>query len=686
MRGLNQLTPFLQIPPCDDTYDPSTRHNVPCNELRAKIIALRIYFAVIVINFVFIITTTCYFVYRMLSAKWASPPTDLASATNQTISKRWQIYSLKKRGLFGSVLGAIGHLIFSTAVFSYQAFVDIFSCDVYVFASMLGFYIWIYALVWRTHRLHLSIRMSELQGRYHERNTATSAMNNNNNNNNNRNTLTHQATSSSVSKKEDQDYVWFMRHKDRLSKSTAYHAFIFCASIFVIFIIITLSETLGIWEGGFSRCEFYMGDYVVLGMVVFFFVVIVPIIIWYVRDDDDAHGIRNELWVTMAVGAPCFIMNIVWLVLFAYPSDTYPASARGEFSPSNWIVIMTTANHIMTIVLPNFKTISVDGHKKKRRRSGVSPSSRRGSYTRGGDNNRAPDMVYLKGHHRNVSTNTIESSLTSSDFRWELSTESLYQALCDPETLKILKNWAVKDFSVENILFYDHYIYLVQHLDRATVAARHQSTSSEGSNLLDVPSISGHHSDNKKLNQDLIQASNRESIISQATTLSKPTDEMLNIPFTADLIPDIVAFYTTFIADQAPLQVNISHRSRKDIDAILKPLVQDEDSAAALPSNSIDIPEESHPNPRGATYKLLSTSINSYRPHSEITMESGGSSSATYNNKNAKSINMPTKEDNTATANLTLEIFEEARQEVFWNIFTGIFAKVVEAYSNGSDN
>lgn len=547
------LNPFLLLPDCANSADNANNLEIiTCNEIRRKIISLRVYLALIILNSIFIITTTGYYIYRNISAKWAQTSEPTIHLTDQIISKQWQTYSLKKRGMFGTVLGAFGHLVFSTTVLLYQVIVTSFTCEIFLWGPLIGFYIWMYAIIWRTLRLHLLFRLNQLQQRF----------------------IDHTIS-------EDKEYQWFMQHRQRATK---YHLCMFLLSVTILAVIIAISEVTSIRVHGPSRCQFYWGNFVVMGMVVFFFVIVVPFIIWYLRNDADAHGIRRELWATMGVGVPCFIMCIIWQVLFKYPTNSNPAGVRGIFGPANWIIILTTTSHVMSVILPLFKTLSIDTQARRT------------------SNNNA--------HHRSsIATDDVYSSTSTIPVqKLELTTESLHHALADPHMLRVLQTWAVKDFSVENILFYDRYLHLLQGV--------------------------------------------------------QPNNNILDTPLEADQIPEVVTFYNTFIAENSPLQVNISHKARSAIDAVMEPFVypthiKHTSFKYDLPlSTSSDDPYMHFP------LELISSTLPDSKPSSRLFADSRLSVAST------RLVDAPT---------ITLQVFEEARAEVFWNIFSGLFPKVVAA-------
>jgi hypothetical protein len=567
------------------------------------------------------------------------------------VSRQWQAYSLKKRGLFGTVLGAIGHLIFSTTALFCQVLYATFTCDIYLWGPVLGFYIWTYAVLWRTIRHHLLIRMSELQKRIGRR------------------------TSNDAPLEEDPDYKWFVRHRGALYFKIRYQLYIVLASLTLFFIVVAVVEVFGLgYTSSHHRCEFYYGNYATMGIVVFFFTVMVPFIVWYLRNDADAHGIRREIWVTMAVGVPCFILCILWQVMFLYPTILKPAGVRGNFGPANWLIIVTTTSHIMSVVLPLFKTLSFKKPKRPSfslKKKNVSKQSKRNSLIpvddSGSGSNHPLDDSWVN-LYQTETLDTLRTSVDTSIKQLELTSESLYQALSDPTMLKVLKSWAVKDFSVENVLFYEYYLRLVQGVEQQLSRSEnphHQQEqdflSRQDKELLaipDDPSQSGG------------STSNRSTI-----TLARPSSDILNTPLAPEQIPELFDFYTTFFADQTPLQVNISYRARKAIDTLFLPILnkkpaQSDINTTIIPSflrkcTIADTAEIDCFDP----IQLYKTELLSSAPASECT-------SPVISIE--KLIISPTV--NESSLHVTLEVFEQARKEVFWNIFSGLFPKIVEAY------
>ncbi|KAG2201958.1 hypothetical protein INT47_000497 [Mucor saturninus] len=500
---------------------------------------------------------------------------------------------------------------------------------------MVGFFIWTYALVWRAYRLHLMIRVNELQGRYHDRNAASY---------NSRGEKIRFKTTAASIHKSDKDYDWFMRHKVALNFSSRHHIFICSFFLLVIICVIALAESFALWYHGRSHCEIYMGNYMTSAIVAFFFLVIVPFVFWLLRNDGDAHGMRMEIWVTVAVGIPCCILCIVWQIAFEYPTSRNPAGVRGVFGPCNWLVILTTTNHVATSIMPVFKTLSIDD-----KNSMVSVRKRRDQWISTLKKKLSLDKLLVNLYQQNhQSTTTPESSSKNGGHDWELTVESLYHALNDPEQIDILKNWAVKDFSVENVLFYDRYLSLVKQL----VQSRVEDTDSFSSN--------------------------------QSDTLANPSEELLKIPFSSDQIPQLVEIYNTFIVDQAPLQVNISYKARSDADKVMRPLAREYRNNPLTPGPSVQsgIPyflQTPRPCDDGNFLGHPTCSMSKTESCEDLTTSSASAEPVTLVQEKPE---LTTTDSETASKDPpTLQVFEKVRREVFWNIFSGLFPKVVEAHN-----
>ncbi|KAI8884002.1 hypothetical protein K501DRAFT_183320 [Backusella circina FSU 941] len=591
MTIVKTASPFLPLPDCSKATDDDYINT--CEAFYRKLIACRVYFAIMIINSIFVIATTVYYIAQSISAI-------RHSSTDQDVSKRWRCYSLRKRSLFGSVLGAIGHFCFCTITFICQVITNTDTCEIYIWGPAIGLYIWIYAIIWRSIRLYTLMQISDLQQKL----------------------LDHPFES-----KNSSSFKWFMRRKKWLKMSTRSHFFIFMSTIFFIAVIIILVETLCIRQNGILNCNPDWGNRLMIGIVAFFFCVILPTILWFLRGCDDAHGLRLELWVTAIVGLPFIVLFLVWQMVFPSPMVS-PASMRNIFMTTNWIMIITTVNHFMSIILPVFKVLCI-GEIETRTTNMIENACHRFVHKL---HNWYEKISFLGSAH------SVYRPYFLTRNNLEITNESLLMVLCDGEMRQILRNWAIKDFTVENILFYETYLGLVdkvRHLHYYKRSSKPNSFQSSRklsiSNIPLAPNIAYYP-----------PSEHQVEIPSHNRNISPPTHEDLSRKFRIDEIPEVVQFYETFISEYAPLQVNISYKARGTIDAIFK-----KDGKSNLKKTRVSTPD-----------------IFSYEMIETVTQPLKGEISNSVDRER-----------------ISLSIFDEATKEVFWNIFTGLYPKVVDYFN-----
>lgn len=619
MSASFSLTPFTHLPNCN-RYEHTIRD--ACEFTQIKIVVLRVYFVLIILNVVFVVVTTAYFIHRFRSH--LNYPPDLNSITNQNISRLWRIYSLKKRSVFGSVLGAIGHLVFVTSVLLYQVIITPFTCDIYLWGPMIGFMMWMYSIIWRARRLHLLIKINELKQRYRLHNSTQDI---------HRLSVITTKQLDSFIQSGGKDYKWAKRYKDvlNISKRRKFYGSVICAIISILILVIVPVEYFVIWADNHTHCEYYIGNYIILSLVGVYFVVIVPFVIWYLRKDEDAHGLRKEIWIAVAVGIPCSIICIVWQSVFEYPSYGKHVSERLFFGSCNWLIILTTTNHVTSIVLPMFKTLKLEGQH----------CDQRFSKERVHGNIWLRKMFYKQGRN---STAELEHLTACSRHNWELTMESLARALSDPEQLSILKSWAVKDFTVENILFFEEYRRLINDVKEHNFRESKSFEEEEPE-------------ERESLNQ--IEETKKAS---QTGTLFPQDEDVLNIPLDPEHVMQAIDFYLTFLIENAPLQVNISYRTKKEIEKIMEPISRNPNDSSRPTTPIIpDFLQSPVTSPRSEA-PIAATEFMNYSTFSQ-----------------ASTIMSRTEDVCELQGHLTLRVFERARKEVFWNIFSGLFPKVVEA-------
>lgn len=592
MTIFKTASPFLALPDCSKISDDEFIDT--CGAYQKKLISCRVYFALMIVNSIFIISTTIYYINQAIAAS-------RRSSTDQDVSKRWRCYSLRKRSMFGSVLGAIGHFCFSTINFACQVITNIDTCEMYLWGPLIGFYIWMYAIIFRSIRLYTLMQISDLQQKLVD--------------------LPFESKNSSKLK-------WYMRRRKWLNMSTRSHIFIFMSTLFIIAAIAILVETLCIRPNGILNCNPDWGNRVMLGVVVFFFSIVLPAILWFLRGCDDAHGLRLEMWVTAIVGLPCIVLFLVWQLVFPSPM-TSPASVRNLFMTTNWIMIVTTSNHFMSIILPVYKVLWI-GEIETRTTNMIENACRK---------------VIHKLHNWHETLNLLGS--THSVYRpsflsrnkLEITNESLLMVLCDGEMRQILRNWAIKDFTVENILFYEYYLGIVEKVRNIHYPERSPKASSfrsmrklSLSNIPLTPNIAYYPPSDFQV-----------KLSPNSRNLPPPTHDDLTRKFSIYEVPEIVQIYETFISEYAPLQVNISYKARETIDAIFQK--NGKNNLKRARASTPDI----------FSYEMIET------------------------------ITHPLKEEVTHSLDherISLSVFDDATREVFWNIFTGLYPKVVDYFNN----
>ncbi|KAF7729881.1 hypothetical protein EC973_003615 [Apophysomyces ossiformis] len=603
--------PFSLLPNCSDPIElpkflqPTIEENISlCDWTRTAIIALRVYFGFSLFNFIYVVGTTLAYVYCVVSAqRYRHTSIDMSAApidhTQEEVARTRRRDSLRKRSLFGPCLGAFGHLIFSSGIFVYESFFGLVTCDILLWCTLIGFYTWMFALCWRAYRLHFLIRVHDLRQRF-----------------------LRLSGEEQVQRQTDKEYQWFVKNRDFKAIRTRRPLLYYLGSVGIISAICAVSEHMSVAKSG-NQCQFAWGSYLMMGYVALFFVLVAPTLVWYLRGNQDAHGIRNEIMIDVAVGVPCFILYVIWIGVFrAHGLAGANQTVRMVFPGANWILIMTSVGHIVSIVIPLFKYL--------RQKPGFAVfRSREASFPL-------------------ADTTDTQPGATQEDYPLELTTDSLNRVFSDPKMMRVLREWAIKDFSVENVLFYERYLRLVGCVQKKTASLH-------------------------------------------------PVDKLLTTPIGPDLLPEFADFYATFICDNAPLQVNITYKARRRIDNLL--------------GNGQAMYNVHRPSWRNAMSSILSAATRfspGPSPQSNVVqreedteyffMEEQKHKQSDYrlppaspSPSSTTSVIPMDRESNRTMAQdssselrqvITLEIFEEARQEVFWNIFSGLFPRLVDAYKS----
>ncbi|KAI7896158.1 uncharacterized protein EV154DRAFT_402942, partial [Mucor mucedo] len=199
-----------------------------------------------------------------------------------------------------------------------------------------------------------------------------------------------------------------------------------------IVIIVTVVAPLEITQA----CTIRVGAALSIAFYVSFITFVAPFILYYLKDNADAHGIRTELWIDSILGIPIFVIYIVFFTVLA-PKVLVQAEFRHKlFTPANWIVIYTAAAHILSVVIPVLSLLPIQNVYWNRLRNSV--------------------IKHCRLKKRTSNASALETSVCIPD----LSMDSLERCMSDPHIMQQLQDLAIRDFSSENLLFYEKYLEL----------------------------------------------------------------------------------------------------------------------------------------------------------------------------------------------------------------------------------
>ncbi|KAI8148841.1 hypothetical protein BJV82DRAFT_200370 [Fennellomyces sp. T-0311] len=394
---------------CDDAealqqhYGQVPHPYATCVRHREMIRASRIYFIITCINFIFVVVTTAIFVCIAHNAPhnyYTSPP-DPQRPGRRRLFRRWQRTSLQRRSIFGTALGACGHLVFSSAALLSQTFYGEATCELYMWGVIMGFYTWIYALCWRAYRLYFLIRLNSLKTRYASR---------------------HGGEQPRPCSETDRQHKWLMRNVDCRAIRVARPLAMYMMFFVIIVIVCVLFETKRL------TCEDRWGVCILLSFVGFFIFIVAPSLMWRLKGYNDAHGIRNEILIDVVAGVIFSILTLVWYLKLNRPRPRFGPHYR-YFAPRTWLVFFTTTAHLTSVVWPIWQLI---------------PEWRKSR------------------HDSEVPASAVASADESdADTGLQQTPETLERLLRDPVAAGSLVRLAVQDFSSENVLAYKEYLRLV---------------------------------------------------------------------------------------------------------------------------------------------------------------------------------------------------------------------------------
>ncbi|ORE10967.1 hypothetical protein BCV72DRAFT_198500 [Rhizopus microsporus var. microsporus] len=242
---------------------------------------------------------------------------------------------------------------------------------------------------------------------------------------------------------KDKNYRWYVTHSQKDLTKVLRIPFLVYALSLVIILIITIPSNLHAVQTLHS-CNTTWGASVLLGMFGFFIAFLSPLIIYCLKDNPDAHGIRTELWIITFFGFPLFLLYAVFFFKIT-PVQADPTKYMSRvFAPANWVVFFTAVGHVVSVVVPllQYMPIRIPCIRHiffiKRRRA------------------------YANSSTENFDISRLAPRPTSSmSIPLELTMESLERALADPDLMHQLQDLAIRDFSSENLLFYEKYLNLL---------------------------------------------------------------------------------------------------------------------------------------------------------------------------------------------------------------------------------
>lgn len=612
------------LPDCNDPQviqNDYTAFNKSINECwieREYISISRIYLIVAIVNGVCIIFTTALFIFFAKGTSTVKLSSKISSRGLQQLQKR---HSIQQRSVMGTTLGAIGHLVFSSCILLSQAIHGSIGCELLLWGVSIGFYTWMAAFFIRAYRLKFMFRLNQLKVKY-----------------------LRMSSPDRFSQIDDKDYQWYISHKNNINRSLMKPYLYYLLSIAFILVIAVPIEVFTVRGQGYCQQQRSIGLFI--GLFAVFILFAIPFILWYLKDNGDAHGIRQELWIDAALG---IVMFIIYMVLFfTLQPEAFKAKILHylKFRPGNIPVLYTAFAHIMSVVLPVIAFLPIHNKLWVKFKSSVHNrfTFRRGPIL-------ASDITSKAISLEENNDPSTSDSMADMELVPELSIESLEKMLLDHEKLRQLQDLAIRDFSSENVLFYEKYLHLenrfkqlyvktdsdISALPRSWIQSyilKKSSTASEERDI-DVESI----------------ANSKE--LSQEQNLQK----FLSTPIPYKLYPAFIRFYETFIAENTSSQVNISHRARHSIDVVFENLYQQyPDLNPRMESSSSN---------RSIVHTLASR-VSTDEPFEKAAKEK----SRTYQHE--------LEEEHPV---LTLGVFEAARIEVCWNIFNSVYPKFVEMYN-----
>ncbi|KAI8981546.1 hypothetical protein BDB01DRAFT_794559 [Pilobolus umbonatus] len=554
---------FRALPDCDNSdyintvYLPRNETYDDCLLDRQKYIASDIYFSMAIINMVATIAATAFFVYLAKLGR-QKHPLDMSSIRSK------KSLGIFKRSLPATCLSVLGYLILTTFILIAQTSHGMVACQLTFWGYLIGMYTWMYALGIRAYCLWFRYRANQLAVKF-----------------------LRISVQERISYRYDPDYIWYTSHQNKM-----YVELPMPFLLYVIILLAILSVALPIHlvsAKTVQYCDYRWASGVLVALYVIFLGGLAPAIFWYLRNVSDAHGIRKELWTDIILSTPFFILYIIETLRLKTNESLNNLYERTSFTPGIYIVVFLFICNTLSIVGPIVE------------------------YATSGNCSISKLMDRI-----NHSIKKRKSVLRNNQL--EYSVPCLEKVLHDPHGINELQELAIKDFSSENILFYQTYLELEESVKMYMMSNKIP---------LDIPRhLFSIYGIKKKLPTfEIDNCSN---------------DRVLSYTIPHKLLPSFVEFYENYIREGSTCQVNISHRAREKLDDTFNRIYHNSSNSKRREQN------EHHGLPFRRQDKACCDEKESNEANDDIYLD------------------------------LSLKMFEQARIEVFWNIFNSVFPKLVE--------
>lgn len=558
----------------------------------------RIYLAAALFNAVCVIITTALFIYCATGPTQPPDSIDMNKPTTKDIQKALKRYSIKKRSILATTLGAIGHLIFSTSILFTQAFNNDIGCQLMLWSVIIGFYTWMVALIIRAYRLGFLFRLNQLKVKY----------------------LRMTSEERSVCIKE-KDYRWYLINSKEKDYKLRRPYIVYIITLLIIIITAVPTEIMTMRYSG--RCLVRWGSGALVGLCGVF-LILAPFLLYRLKNNVDAHGIRTEIFVDVVIAIPFFALYFTWFFLSAQEGVNLSFYVNKTFGPGNWVVFFTITSHFISVVVPVIQYYLPSDNDIL---------SRSVAKLKAFCNRRKPIGE--------LETGTAANSEATPTFIPELSIESLERSLADPDLMLKLQDLAIRDFSSENVLFYDRYLKLEERFKNEIITSKIDNANSIGPSKNWITTIA-------KKSPNIPTRSTVEGEQQQVEKDDWSQERFLSLPIPYKLYRDFIRFYDVYIQNGAPNQVNISYRARASIDEVFAYIYN------KYPELRLDRSND-----------RLSTAGSAYFREQET-------SEKEVSNEGVEHHELPPV--------LNFGVFENARKEICWNIFNSVYPKLVNMY------